>query len=216
MKMTLKLVFPLLFVVSLGACQSAYYSTMEKLGQHKRDILVSKVEDANESQEEAQQEFTSALEGLSALINFDGGKLEDYYNQTKDHYEASAEAAADVSKRIEAIESVAGALFDEWEDEITQFSNAKLQRQSKLQLNETKRKYDKVIRSMHRAESSMEPVLAALKDNTLYLKHNLNAQAIGALEGEYKTIQKDITSLIAEMNVAIDSSKQFIANLKTP
>lgn len=216
MKPNLKLLIPLLTIFSLGACQSAYYSTMEKFGQHKRDILVSKVEDANESQEEAQKEFTSALEGLSALINFDGGKLEDYYHQTKDHYEASAEAAADVSNRIEAIESVAGALFDEWEDEITQFSNAKLQRQSKLQLSETKRKYDKVIRSMHRAESSMNPVLSALKDNTLYLKHNLNAQAIGALEGEYKTIQKDITSLIAEMNVAIDSSKQFIANLKTP
>lgn len=198
----------------LSGCQTAYYSAMEKMGQHKRDILVSRVEDANESQEEAQQEFSSALESLSALINYDGGELEDYYNQTKDHYESSEKAAADVSKRIDSIESVADDLFDEWQDEIEQFSNAKLKRQSQSQLSETQRKYNKVIKAMRRAERSMEPVLSALKDNTLYLKHNLNAQAIGALEGEYKLIQKDITSLIKDMNVAIDSSKQFIENLK--
>lgn len=198
----------------LSGCQSAYYSTMEKFGQHKRDILVSNVEDANEAQEEAQEKFSSALEGLTALINYDGGELEEYYEKTKDNYEASEKAAADVSKRIEAIENVAEALFEEWLDEIDQFTNTKLQRQSKSKFNETKRKYDKVIKAMHRAENSMQPVLAALKDNTLYLKHNLNAQAVGALEGEYKLIQKDITGLIQEMNVAIDSSKQFIAKLK--
>ncbi len=215
MKINRKVLFSFAAIILLSACQSAYYSTMEKLGQHKRDILVTRVEDANESQEDAQKQFSSALEGLTALINYDGGALEDYYDQTKDHYEASEKAAADVSKRIEAIESVAEALFDEWLDEIGQYSNAKLQRQSKSKFNETQRKYEKVIKAMHRAESSMHPVLAALKDNTLYLKHNLNAQAVGALEGEYKLIQKDITGLINEMNIAIDSSKQFIAKLKS-
>lgn len=214
MKLSFNSGYLLAVMLLLSGCQTAYYSAMEKMGQHKRDILVSRVEDANESQEEAQQEFSSALESLSALINYDGGELEDYYNQTKDHYESSEKAAADVSKRIDSIESVADDLFDEWQDEIEQFSNAKLKRQSQSQLSETQRKYNKVIKAMRRAERSMEPVLSALKDNTLYLKHNLNAQAIGALEGEYKLIQKDITSLIKDMNVAIDSSKQFIENLK--
>lgn len=214
MKLSLKAGTLFAVMLLLSACQTAYYSAMEKMGQHKRDILVSRVEDANESQEEAQQEFSSALESLSALINYDGGELEDYYNQTKDHYESSEKAAADVSKRIDSIETVADDLFDEWQDEIEQFSSAKLKRQSQSQLSETQRKYNKVIKAMRRAERSMAPVLSALKDNTLYLKHNLNAQAIGALEGEYKLIQKDITALIKDMNVAIDSSKQFIENLK--
>lgn len=198
----------------LSACQSAYYSAMETVGQHKRDILVSRVESANDAQEDAQEEFISALDGLTALINFDGGELAEHYQQTNEQYQASKNAADDVSAKIIAIEDVAEALFDEWQEEIAQFSNKKLQLQSKDKLRQTKNKYQKVIKSMHQAEQSMQPVLAALKDNSLYLKHNLNAQAVGALEGEYRAIKSDINVLISEMKASIATSKQFIANLQ--
>jgi len=56
--------------------------------------------------------------------------------------------------------------------------------------------------------------LASLKDNTLYLKHNLNAKAIGALQGEFNSVQKDINRLIDDMNKAIAQSEQFVATLK--
>jgi hypothetical protein len=46
-------------------------------------------------------------------------------------------------------------------------------------------------------------VLSALKDNSLYLKHSLNAQAIGALKGQYKTIKRDVESLVSQMSKAI-------------
>lgn len=205
----------LLFAITVSGCQSAYYSTMEKFGQHKRDILVDRVENAQESQEEAQEQFKSAVEQLSALIEFDGGELQSQYEATLAQYEASEEAAADVSSRIESIESVANALFDEWAEEIDQYSNAKLQRQSKSQLGETQRKYQRLIKAMHKAESKMEPVLSALKDNTLYLKHNLNAKAIGALESEFLDIKSDVNTLIKEMNNAIVESQSFISSLKS-
>jgi ElaB/YqjD/DUF883 family membrane-anchored ribosome-binding protein len=201
-------------LVLLSACSSAYYSAMEKVGIHKRDIMVDRVEDAKEAQQEAQQQFKSALEQLSSLINYQGGELEAQYEQTADQYESSKAAAEKVSARIEAIEDVAQALFDEWADEITQYSSEKLRRQSERTLKDTERKYQRLINAMHKAESRMAPVLAALKDNTLYLKHNLNAQAIGALQGEYRSIKQDIETLISEMNSAIAQSQQFIDALK--
>lgn len=207
----IKQILSLVFIsFLLTGCSSAYYSAMEKVGIHKRDIMIDRVEEAKESQEEAQQQFKSALEQLSELINFDGGKLAEQYAATEDQYQASKEAADDVSSRIDAIENVADALFDEWTDEIQQYESAKLKRQSQLKLKETQRKYNKLITAMRKAESKMAPVLTALKDNTLYLKHNLNAQAIGALQGEYKAIKQDVEVLIEEMNQAISQSQQFI------
>ena len=214
--LALKRIFFLFAIVSIIAgCQSAYYSAMESVGQHKRDILVDRVEKANESQEDAQQEFTDALEALSTLINFDGGELQEQYEVTKDHYEASEKAATEVSNRIEAIEDVADALFDEWSDEIDEYTSASLKRSSESKLKETQRRYKKVMKSMYRAENSMQPALSALKDNMLYLKHNLNAKAIGALEGEYKNLKGDIEQLIKEMDIAINNSKQFISKLQS-
>ena len=72
-----------------------------------------------------------------------------------------------------------------------------------------------VIKSMRNAEARMQPVLNALKDNMLYLKHNLNAQAIGELKTEYKLIKQDVERLISEMNKSINKSQTFIDSLKT-
>lgn len=198
----------------LSSCETAYYSAWEQLGIEKRDILVDRVEDARDSQEDAQEQFSSALEEFSTLINFEGGDLERTYNRLSDEYESSLKAANNVSKRIDAIKSVSHALFKEWQDEIQQYENPRLRDESKRQLIETQNRYNDLAQSLERAEASMNPVLANMKDNVLYLKHNLNARAIGALKGEYGTIKRDIDKLIAEMNAAIDRSNQFIASMK--
>lgn len=207
-------IFVILFVLSLSACQSAYYSAMETVGQHKRDIMLDRVENAQDAQKDAQKQFKSALEQLSELITYDGGDLAEQYEATKEQYDASKEASEEVAQRIASIEDVAEALFDEWQDEIEQYSSNSLRRQSQSKLKDTQRKYRSLIKSMHRAQDKMSPVLAALKDNTLYLKHNLNARAIGALQGEYKSIKRDVEVLINEMNVAINQSEEFIELLQ--
>lgn len=201
-------------VLALAGCDSTYYATMEKFGQHKRDILVSRVENTTESQEEAKEQFASALEQFSSLIQFDGGDLQDQYEASQQHYDDSLAAANEVSANIDSIENVAEDLFDEWQEEIEQYSSQSFKRQSQQKMRETRRNYEAVVKKMRRAEAKMEPVLAAFKDNVLFLKHNLNAQAIGSLKSEYQVIKRDIEALIKEVNASIDNSKQFIDALK--
>ncbi|QYJ82184.1 MULTISPECIES: DUF2959 domain-containing protein [Shewanella] len=201
-------------VVMLSGCQSAYYGAMEKVGYHKRDIMVDRVNAAKESQEEAQAQFSSALEEMQALLNHDGGDLQSAYEKARDEYESSQEAADEVSSRIDKVEDVAEALFDEWQAEIGEISKASLRRNSETKLRETRRSYEQLVRTMRRAESKMPPILTAMKDNMLYLKHNLNAQAIGAIKGEFASLQTDISSLIKEMNKSIAESNRFIESME--
>lgn len=198
----------------LTGCQSAYYGAMEKVGYHKRDIMVDRVKAAKESQEDAQKEFSSALEEMQALLNHNGGNLEKAYNKAKDEYESAQSAADDVSNRINKVEDVAEALFDEWQTEIGEISKASLRRNSETKLKETRRSYEQLMKTMRRAESKMPPILTAMKDNMLYLKHNLNAQAIGAIKGEFANLQTDISGLIKEMNKSINESTRFIEALE--
>jgi Skp family chaperone for outer membrane proteins len=203
------------FIFLLAGCQSAYYAAWEKVGVEKRDILVDRVEDAKESQEDAQQQFSSALDEFSQLINFNGGELQDVYEQLKDQFEASESSAASVTGRIDKVESVAEALFDEWQDELEKYTNATLKRDSLRKLKDTQRRYKSLLNAMRKAESKMDPVLSALRDNVLYLKHNLNASAIGALQGEFNGIKKEINQLVSEMNKAIAESNSFISSMKS-
>jgi len=201
-------------MLMLSGCQSAYYAAWEKVGVEKRDILVDRVENAKESQEEAQEQFSSALEAFSAVVAFDGGELEDVYDRLNGQYEDSVAAADDVTARIDKVEGVAEALFDEWQEELEKYQNASLKRDSASKLRETQRRYKSLMKAMRNAESKMAPVLSALQDNVLYLKHNLNASAIGALQGELSTIENNVAQLLQQMNAAIEESDAFIASMK--
>ena len=202
-------------MLMLSGCQSAYYSAMEKVGVHKRDILIDRVEETKDSQQESQEEFQSALERLTTLINFDGGELQDAYNQLNDDYESSLAAANEVSNNINKVEDVADALFDEWSDELEQYKSASLKRQSSKKLAATQRQFSQLLRSMRSAESKMEPVLSSLQDNVLYLKHNLNAQAVAAIKGEFTNLKRDIQLLMNDMNKSIEDSNKFIEQMNT-
>jgi hypothetical protein len=209
-------VFGVAFLLSLGSgCSSTYYSAMEKVGIHKRDIVVDRVEDARDSQAEAQEQFKSALEQFDSVVKLKETNLKKAYDRLNSEYEKSAEAAQEVSDRIEKVETVAEDLFDEWEQELTEYQNKELRRSSSDQLRATEKRYKIMLASMHRAEASMEPVLRIFKDNVLFLKHNLNAQAIGSLQSEFANLKGEIDILIRKMNDAIQSSNTFIADLTT-
>ena len=214
MKHSIKTIALGLALISVSGCQTAYYSAMEKVGIHKREILVDRVEDARDAQTDTQEEFQTAYERLVTLTNFEGGDIEKVYNQLNDDYESSASAAALVRSRIEGVEDVADDLFDEWQDELGQYSNSRLRLASERKLKETQRQFDQLLKSMRRAESKMDPILATLKDNVLYLKHNLNAAAVAAIKGEFDSLKTEISTLITDMSKAIDESNEFIETLK--
>lgn len=204
----------IIFCLTLTGCQSAYYSAMEKVGVHKREILVDRIEEAQGSQKEVQQEFKTALERFRSVVQFDGGDLEQQYQILQESYDDAKQAADDVSAHIEKIEDVAEALFVEWDEELELYSNDSLRRKSASKLATTKRQYQKLIQRMRKTEQKLTPFLSTLNDNVLYLKHNLNASAISALKGELKGIQNNVKSIIADINSSIAESDKFIQSLK--
>ncbi len=203
-----------LLLLPLSACSTAQYAVMEKFGIHKREILVDRVEDARDSQQAAKEQFASALDEFSAVLNFDGGSLEEKYEQLQDVLDDSETRAEDVRQRIARVEDVAEALFDEWEEELSLYASTQLRRSSAAKLKETRRHYERLISAMHRAEAKIEPVLVPLRDQVLYLKHNLNARAIASLRGELGRVEGDVSTLIREMETAIREADAFIGRLE--
>lgn len=205
----------LIVALLLSGCQSAYYDVMEQAGFHKRDILSDRVIAARDAQQDADEQFSSALERYRSVVTVPESELSRAYTDLESEY-ARSEAAADrLSQRIDAIESVAEALFDEWEGELDQYQNQTYRRQSAQELEQTRQRYGEMLDAMHQAEDTMPPVLTAMHDNVLFLKHNLNARAIGAISNEVSQLETDVATLRRQMQVAIDRSNQFIEGMDT-
>jgi ElaB/YqjD/DUF883 family membrane-anchored ribosome-binding protein len=209
----------ILFMVlgSLVGCQQAVrdtvYSAYETVGIQKRDLLKSRVKTAKEEQKEAGEDFQDALEQLKKLYGFQGGELESKYKSVKSSYERAQTQSEHVKKSIANVETVAGDLFREWEREIGEIQASSLQAKSRQSLADTRKRYNDLHATLKRSEARMPPILAKLKDQVLFLKHNLNAQAIGSLKGEATSIQTEITKLIDEMNASIAEADRFIKQM---
>ncbi len=203
----------LLSFAALAGCSSMYYGTMEKLGVHKRDIMVDRVKAARDSENEAKQQFVSALEQFKSVVNFQGGDLEKEYDKLNATYQKSEAKAAEVRDRIRAVEDVSDALFREWRSEIKEYKSDRLRRESQRKYDATRRKYTELITLMKRAESKLEPALASLRDQVLFMKHNLNARAIAGLSGEVTDVQMNVDRLVRDINAAVAEADAFISTL---
>ena len=139
--------------------------------------------------------------------------LEEKYKKISAVFERCEAWADEVSARIRKIEQVSEALFKEWQAELELYTSDSLRRSSSRKLNATKAHYKKLIAAMHRAESKIPPVLNVFRDQTLYLKHNLNASAIASLRHELGVIEGDVARLVREMESSIAEADAFLQTL---
>jgi len=213
---TVKTRLLVLFVIIFGlsGCSTAYYGAMEKLGVHKRDIMVDRVKEARDSQNEAKQQFLTAMEQFKSVVNFKGGNLEKEYNKLNATLEESESKADEVRDRISAVEDVSDALFSEWRAEIKQYTSDTLRQSSQRKYDVTKKKYTELIKAMKKAEAKLEPALAPLRDQVLFMKHNLNARAIAGLSSEVYSVQTNVDKLVNEIESATAQADAFIASLQ--
>ncbi|HQI50219.1 MAG TPA: DUF2959 family protein, partial [bacterium] len=68
--------------------------------------------------------------------------------------------------------------------------------------------------AMKKAEWRLEPALIPLRDQVLFMKHNLNARAIAGLSDEVVTVETRVDSLVADIEVAVKEADAFIATLQ--
>ena len=202
----------------VGGCattRKAYYNTWEKFGYAKRERLVDNVKAARQEQVEAKKEFASALDQFRSVVNFKGGDLENLYNKLNKEYQRCESQAGDVKSEIQSVKNVADALFGEWEGEVAEIKDdPSLQKQSRQLLDRTRVNHKEMIDRMDAAAATMDPVLTKFKNRVLFIKANLNAQAIASLKGTEIELGGDIDKLIREMEASIAEADAFIEGIQ--
>ena len=200
--------------VALSGCDAIYYRTMKKFGWEKRDILVKRVRAARGAQDEAQKEFKTTLERFREIVAFDGGSLEDKYNKLNDELKQSEERARTVNERIDALRDVSKDLFKEWQGELGKYTDRQMRQESERQLRETRARTETLIASMARVQKRVEPVLQPLRDRVLFLKHYLNARAMGALSKELDGVTANVDALVADLQKSIAEADAFLDDME--
>jgi ElaB/YqjD/DUF883 family membrane-anchored ribosome-binding protein len=203
----------LLFTLGCQATRTAYYDTWEKFGYAKRERLVDNVKKARDEQTEAKKQFATALDEFKSITQFKGGQLDAAYTKLKSQYDTCQSQANQVNYKIQAVKNVAMSLFAEWQGEVAQISDVSLKNQSQQLLDKTQSNYAQLVTRMDAAAATMQPVLTKFNDRVLFLKSNLNAQAIASLENTNAELGAGIDQLIADMEKSIQEADAFISEM---
>ena len=202
-----------LSLLTLAGCSSLYYDAMEKIGKEKRDILVQRIVDGKKDQEAAKKQLKTTLEAFQELTGFEGGNLEKTYKKLNGEFTDSENRAKDLSDRIASIDQVAKDLFTEWDKEITVMKDRNLKASSQKMLRDTRARHQQYIKRMQQTEKKMQPVLQGFRDQVLFLKHNLNAKAIGSLKTTATKLDTEVGLLIQDIEGSMSEADSFIASL---
>jgi hypothetical protein len=203
----------IVFSLLLSGCHSTYYKAMSTLGKEKRDILVSRIKDAKKDQDQTKQKLQTTMESFQALTGFKGGSLEKSYKRLNSDYESAASQSSKLHDKIQSIDQVSNDLFKEWQGEINAMDNGKLKSQDTVMLRNAKTRQATYMRAMHRTEDQIEPVLKAFHDQVLFLKHNLNARAIGSLKNTSAGLQSDVAGLVQSIDASSQEADKLISSL---
>ncbi|MDB4374735.1 DUF2959 domain-containing protein [bacterium] len=204
----------LAYLALLASCSTAYYAAMDKFGYEKRHILVDRVKSAKSSQIEAKDQFASALDEFIAVSNYKGGNLEKMYRKVEKAYDKSVDRSDEAQDKNDKVAATGKALFKEWKKEIKEYSDPELAAASKEKYYAAQERYEELIKAMRSAEAKLDPVLKKFRDQTLFLKHNLNAKAITALESQVSRVKIDVARLIRDMERSIAEADRFISQMK--
>ncbi len=195
----------------LTGCTTTYVAAWKKLGWETRDLLVDQVQDARSQQEEAKEEFTSALDQFKATYNYDGGDLEQAYNDLQKNYDRCVAQADGFRTEIGRVKRLGKVFFDEWDADIETQTVAEYKKAMIKQRDTTLDSYEQMVSKMDEAADTMDPVLEAFQGRVIFLKSSLNAQALATLQENADELVDGIESLINEMNQSIAEADEFIS-----
>lgn len=175
---------------ALGSCQAMYLGTLEQFGFEKREILYERVETAGDSIVVLEQRLDEAFSVYREAIHQEGGDLLSSQKRFSNFYDKVEDAASNFDSRIEKVQAVADAMFEEWNSETGEIIDAELRRKSRSNYTRALNQYGNLLRSMRAVQAETDPILTRLRDHVLFMKLNLHPNA-------YAPLRKTETEFVA-------------------
>lgn len=211
-KITGLLLVPAIALSSLG-CQRAYYSAYykfwESLGREKRDLLVSELAKTNDEQDGLKKQLAGTLQRIRTQYRFDEGSVGKTYDSLSSDYQEADRRSKALHERVDAVRHIAEDLFREWKREANQIDDAPMRNASLSNLELSQAHFSATSAQLAEVEKKIQPVMKQMQNHVYFLKHELNARAVGSLETKLKSMAPEIEQLIRSLEQSIGTAKQF-------
>ena len=202
-----------MIIVFLGGCQTVREGA-ESSAQPKRNPLIGEVRNVRVAQQQTKDQFLMTLASFGALIDQTGGEVRNGYEAFSDELQKSESMAAALRERIGHLEEKGRLYFEPRESSLYGFTDRGSDQTGDAKSNATHQRYQDLLRAMKQAEQDIDPVLTVFRDQLVFAKYNLNAEAIARLQDELAAVEADTATLVGKLDSAIAEADTFIGAMR--
>ena len=112
------------------------------------------------------------------------------------------------------MENEAHRFFAKWMESLDEISSESLRERSQARLNETRVRYGEILAEGRGASAMFEPVMGGLRDQVIFLGHDLNPSAIASLKPDAEKLNAQAESLLSGIERTQSKISDYIASLK--
>jgi len=194
----------------LGSCQAMYLGTLEQFGFEKREILCERIEAASDAIVILEQRLDETFSVYREAIHQEGGNLSASQKRFSNFYDKTEDAASEFNSRIEKVQAVANAMFEEWNAESGEIIDTELRRKSRSNYTRALTRYGNLLRSMRAVQAETDPILTRLRDHVLFMKLNLHPNAYAPLRSTEDDFVASAVAVSETMKATIEEATNFL------
>jgi ElaB/YqjD/DUF883 family membrane-anchored ribosome-binding protein len=112
------------------------------------------------------------------------------------------------------MEQEAQGLFAGWSKSAEAISSEDLKKRSLQRLQDTQKRYDRILAEIKKARDQFDPVMKDLGDQVTYLGHDLNPSATASLKPDAAKLNEKAAKLLAQVDEANKTAQDYIDTLR--
>jgi Protein of unknown function (DUF2959) len=197
-------------------CSSCMFGSAPRGPDQVKALMVT-IEDVARESETSQKETVAAVQALQkfAAANFGNDALAAYaeLKQAVEHSEQREEA---LRRSLEPMKAAADTLFQSWTTDLDAFGSPELRQRSKERLENNRARFQAILKTAGSALASYTDINRRLRDHVLFFDHDLNAEALAAVQGEVRSMVKMANDLGDKLGECRTVARAYVESVNLP
>jgi len=204
-------------VVSAGLAYAAALAlpvAAQDEGVKQVERLVKSSGSAVQSIVETKNQIAKTMDAYNAVLADDVKDRPAAYKALQKEMNTTERKRAEIAKRVGEMDAEADALFKGWSDSAARLENPDLRKRTEERLTKTKASYADIKATGKTAGDLYDPILKSLKEQVVYLGHDLNASSVGSLKPDAEKLNLKAKELFTAIDDTVAVANKNIGALR--
>jgi len=184
-------------------------------GVKQTERLTKRAGDTVKAVVETKQQIEKTLDLYNSIVQNKAEDTKKAYSDLGKWVEECEKKRANASSKVDAMEKEAHAFFAEWTQSLDEITNPDLRQRSQSRLNETRVRYNDILKVGRQAGGEFDAFVGSLRDQYVYLGYDLNPAALASLSEDAKQVNAQATTLFDKIDETVRMAQEYITSLQS-